>query len=706
MMTHPLSKFPVFLLTLFVSIVASSSAFGSANIVIQNGDPGGAGFNDATPATPVGGNNGTTLGQQRLIAFQHAASIWGATLNSGPTITIRATWEELTCDSSSGVLGSSGSFSLWRNFPGAPAANTWYSSSLANALAGSDLDPANPEIRARFNIRIGTPGCLESRQWYLGLDTNHGSNINLVTVLLHELSHGLGFQTFTDKATGVMVQGYPSVYDRFLFDNSTGKSWIQMNDSERVASAINTGNLAWSGSRVSGDAATLLTEGKDSQGRPLLHSPNPLASGSSVSHWDRAASPNQLMEPSVSITLTHNVTAPYDLTTSLFSDIGWSINAAPPPPPPPTPTPTPSPTPTPNIIQLSAGSFIAEEGGGVAQITVTRTNTSSTATVDYVTSDNAGLNGCSVVNGMGSSRCDYANTVGKLTFAAGEASKTIMVALVDDGYAEGNEDFTVTLNGPIGATLGSVVSANVTIQDNESANSGNPIESVDFFIRQHYIDFLGRDADPAGLEGWRNVLNNCGVTIAQPCDRIEVSAGFFRSPEFQQRGYFVYRFYSAAGKIPVYGEFVPDLAKVSGFLSDSQLEANKAAFVNEFMARPDFHNRYGATLNHPTAYVDALLQTVGIPNHPARQTWLNQLSADNTAETRGQVLRGLVESSEVYNKYYNEAFVIMQYFGYLRRTADASYVNWIQTMNQTGGDYRIMINGFMNSAEYPQRFGP
>jgi hypothetical protein len=383
-----------------------------------------------------------------------------------------------------------------------------------------------------------------------------------------------------------------------------------------------------------------------------------------------------------------------------MSDIGWSTNAAPPQPPPPTPTPTP------DTIQLSATNFIAQEGGGAAQVTVTRSITSSAATVDYATSDNAGLNGCHLVNGIGSSRCDYAHSVGKLSFAVGEASKTIMIALVDDGYAEGSEDFAVTLTGAAGATLGSVVTANVTIQDNESANGSNPIDTADFFIRQHYIDFLGRDADPAGLEGWRNVLNNCGITVAQPCDRIEVSAGFFRSPEFQQRGYFVYRFYSAVGKIPLYSEFVPDLAKVSGFLSDDQLEATKAAFVHEFMARPDFQNRYGSTLNNPNAYVDALLQTVGLPNHPARETWLNLLNASNTLETRGQVLRSLVESGEVYTRYYNEAFVIMQYFGYLRRTADASYLNWIETMNQTGGDYRIMINGFMNSTEYRQRFGP
>src|SRR5687768_8019310 len=107
------------LLTLFVGLVITSTAFGAATIVIDNGDAAGTGFNDTTPAAPVGGNNGTTVGQQRLNAFNFAANIWGATLTSGPTITIRASWPALTCSANSGVLGSAGnSGALWRDFPG------------------------------------------------------------------------------------------------------------------------------------------------------------------------------------------------------------------------------------------------------------------------------------------------------------------------------------------------------------------------------------------------------------------------------------------------------------------------------------------------------------------------------------------------------------------------------------------------------------
>jgi uncharacterized repeat protein (TIGR01451 family) len=357
-------------------------------------------------------------------------------------------------------------------------------------------------------------------------------------------------------------------------------------------------------------------------------------------------------------------------------------------------------------VQLTLESYSVNESSGSAAITVNRTGgASGISTVQYATSDAAGLSDCNVANGIASARCDYATSIGTLTFAPGETSKTIFIPLVNDGYAEGNESLTVTLSNPWGINLGPKTSATISIQDNDSVNTTNPIDDVDFFIRQQYIDFLGREPDPAGLAGWRNVLNNCGTTVQPPCDRLEVSAGFFRSEEFQARGYFVYRFYSALGKIPLSNEFFPDFAKVSGFLSADQLEANKVAYVNEVMARAEFQTKYGATFNNATAYVDALLQTVGLPNHPSRTGWIALLNGNNSIENRGIVLRQLVESSEVYNKYYNEAFVIMQYFGYLRRTADVSYTNWIQTMNQSNGDYRTMINGFMNSAEYRKRFG-
>jgi Domain of unknown function (DUF4214) len=225
------------------------------------------------------------------------------------------------------------------------------------------------------------------------------------------------------------------------------------------------------------------------------------------------------------------------------------------------------------------------------------------------------------------------------------------------------------------------------------------IDDKDFFVQQHYIDFLGRMPEPSGLRDWVAILTNCAPNDTS-CDRIEVSSGFYRSPEFQERGYYAYRFYSVAlGRKPDFNEFMPDLRRVSGFQTPEQLEASRWALADAWMLRADFQQRYGS-ITDPTAYVKALEATAGV-------TLSNEsaLIADLAAgrKTRAQVLRAIVDSAEVYQRYFTQAFVVMQYFGYLRRDPDALYLDWIRTLNETG-DYRRMINGFVNSTEYRNRF--
>jgi hypothetical protein len=226
----------------------------------------------------------------------------------------------------------------------------------------------------------------------------------------------------------------------------------------------------------------------------------------------------------------------------------------------------------------------------------------------------------------------------------------------------------------------------------------NAIDTTEFFVRQQYLDFLGREPDPPGFTGWVNTINNCAAGDTS-CDRVHVSEMFFRSQEFQQRGYFVYRFYSTAlGRKPDYAEFTPDMARVSGFLTNDQLEAAKTAFANDFMTRPSIAAKFNSLDN--AAYVDALVSTAGV-NVPNRQTLIDSLNAGTL--TRAHALRQIAESGEVYGAYYNQAFVVMEYFGYLRRDPDALYVNWIQVLDQ-GGDSRHMVEGFVDAAEYRNRF--
>lgn len=248
-----------------VALAASGTSFGAATIVIQNANAPGVGFNDPTPAAPVGGNLGTTLGAQRLNAFQAAAAIWGATLDSEVVITIDAAFVPQACTATSATLGSAGAITVSRDFANARFANTWHSAALANKQAGVDLVPGQADIRARFNASLGTANCLPGSPFYLGLDNNHGPAIDLLAVLLHEFGHGLGFQTFTNGSTGVQFMGSPSVYDFFLFDNTVKKLWVQMSDAERAASALNARRLAWNGALVTASVPEAL-----GVGTPLL----------------------------------------------------------------------------------------------------------------------------------------------------------------------------------------------------------------------------------------------------------------------------------------------------------------------------------------------------------------------------------------------------------------------------------------------------
>ena len=248
------------------------------------------------------------------------------------------------------------------------------------------------------------------------------------------------------------------------------------------------------------------------------------------------------------------------------------------------------------------------------------------------------------------------------------------------------------------SSLGAHTEASFT--GNANGDHANAIDTTEFFVRQQYLDFLGREPDPPGFNGWMNTLTNCAAGDAS-CDRIHVSQMFYQSPEFQERGYFAYRFYATAlGRKPDYVEFMPDLQRVSGFLTQDQLSAAKNLLAIDFVMRPEFASRYGSLSD--TAYVDQLINTASV-TLTNRQSLIDSLT--NRTATRAQVLREISESAEVYRKFYNQAFVVMEYFGYLRRDPDALYTNWIAELDRTG-DPRQMVEGFVNSAEYRNRFVP
>ena len=241
--------------------VWSTAAHAAATIVILNTDAPNVGFNDPTPAAPIGGNPGTTLGQQRLNVFQAAANIWGANLNSVPTIVVDAAWSALACNANAATLGSAGATQVFSSAI-FPFANTWYNVALANKLFGAQIDPTTPQIRARFNVNLGQPGCLTGIFFYLGLDANHGANIDLETVLLHEFAHGLGFQAFVTQAGSNLGPPFqPSIFTQFTLDTTTNKFWPTMTDAERAASNLNTRRVVWTGANVTAGVPSVLFPG-------------------------------------------------------------------------------------------------------------------------------------------------------------------------------------------------------------------------------------------------------------------------------------------------------------------------------------------------------------------------------------------------------------------------------------------------------------
>jgi hypothetical protein len=372
-------------------------------------------------------------------------------------------------------------------------------------------------------------------------------------------------------------------------------------------------------------------------------------------------------------------------------------------------------------------------------------DTSGTSTVDFATSDTAGSQACTVTNGRASARCDYVSASRRITFAPGDVSKTVSISIINDAYQEGSESFSVNLSNPAGATL-EKPTATVTIVDNDSANGANPLTQAGFFVRQQYLDFLNREPDTSGFNFWTNQITSCG-NDAQCTEvrRIDVSASFFLSIEFQNNGYLVERLYKVAYgdfngtstfggahqlQVPVvrFNEFIQDTQRVGqGVIVlqpgwEQALENNKQAYALEFVqtARFTAASAFPTTMT-PTEFVDKLNLNAGnVLSASERTTAINLFGgAANTSNTaaRAQALRQVAEDTDLYNAESNRAFVLAEYFGYLRRNPNdapeptldyTGYDFWLTKLNQFNGNYinAEMVKAFLNSIEYNQRFAP
>jgi hypothetical protein len=394
----------------------------------------------------------------------------------------------------------------------------------------------------------------------------------------------------------------------------------------------------------------------------------------------------------------------------------------------PTPTPTASPTPAPNsFLQFSSAVYTVQEDCTQVLAQVVRTGTNSgRVTVDITSSD-----------GTARQKGDYEYVVGRLIFEAGETQKSLPLLINEDGYAEGAESFTVSLSNPTGgSTLGAVSTATLQIVDDTGETSANPIDDSRTFVCTHYHDFLYRQSDQTGEDFWTQNIESCGNNAQCRVEhRQDVSTAFFLSIEFQQTGYFVIRAHKAAfgsaKSTPRYAVFLRDQREISngvvvgqpGF--QQQLDANKQKYVEDFVTRAEFVAQFPQGMG-AAAYVDKLFANAGVtPTTAERNAAVNAYGAGDTAG-RAAALKSVTDSDSVFIVQYNPSFVLMQYYGYLRRNPDdapdnnfSGYDFWLAKMDSfsvAGENVRDevvalrrvrraeMVRAFIESIEYRQRF--
>lgn len=234
----------------------------------------------------------------------------------------------------------------------------------------------------------------------------------------------------------------------------------------------------------------------------------------------------------------------------------------------------------------------------------------------------------------------------------------------------------------------------------------NPIDDAEFYVAQHYLDFLNRVADPDGLAFWTGTITVCGSNV--PCiedKKINASLAFFLSIEYQERGYFIHRYYKAAfARNPLFDEFLTEIGKISPDFLSSQMDIDKNVYGEDFVESQAFKDQYPFTMTFDQ-YVDTLFANAGVT--PDSATRANLISGLETGtETRATVLRKVVDTEAFRNAEFRKAFVEMCYFGYLRRDPDPSGYNfWLGVLNDSNGDIYHMAKAFIWSTEYRARFG-
>ncbi len=397
--------------------------------------------------------------------------------------------------------------------------------------------------------------------------------------------------------------------------------------------------------------------------------------------------------------------------------------------------PTPTPSPTPVSVTTSPGANVNVQGNGVS-VTFTGVTTGGTTTIAPIDPNSVG----SVPSGYAIFGSSVAFEIRTTAGVTPPIDLCFNLPAVNDPTSFGNLRVLHNENGLlVDRTLShdfptrTICARTTTLSPFLVAQATqNPIDGTDLFVLQHYRDFLNREPDAAGLQFWSNEIDGCGIDVqCRDVKRINVSAAFFLSIEFQETGFLVYRFFKSAygdatssgvpGTVPIIRqqEFLPDTQALGQGVQvgignwQQQLEANKQAYALAFVQRQRFVDAFPLSLT-PTQFVDGLdARAGGLLDLAERAQLIDELTANNTLAGRASVLRRVAEDSGLRQAEFNRAFVLMQYYGYLLRNPDdgqdidfGGWKFWLDKLNQFNGNFieAEMVKAFISSGEYRERF--
>jgi hypothetical protein len=647
------------------------AAFGAS--VSMSGDS----FVASAPAEKVGANNG-----------QGAAYVF----SNGRTLAIN---DVSVAEGNAGT--SQATFTVTLSAAATHPVVVNYATSNGTALAGSDyvsasgtLTFSSGQTSKTLNVTINGDTLFETNEtFFINLSNPVNANINQ--------GHGTGTITNDDPPPNV------SINDLTQAEGNSGTTSFNFTVTLSAASGVTTSvNYATANGTASSGSDYQSTNGT------LTFDPGQTAKQLTVSvNGDTQNEPDETFNVNLSNPTNATITKSQGVGTISNDDGGLAV------------------------VQLSASNYNVTEDCTSLTLTVNRIgDTSGSASVDYSTSDVTATE-----------RRDYITKIGKLRFAAGETSKNLILLINEDSYSEGPETLHLNLSNPLGVTLGSPSVATVTINDDNSEPATNVIDEARNFAGQHYHDFLNRQPDQSGWDFWTSEITTCGNDPqCIEVKRINVSAAFYLSSEFQETGYLVERLYKSAygdatgnstlngaHQLPVpiirFNEFLPDTQQIGdgvvvGALGWQQvLETNKQAFVADFVQRSRFTTALPTSLT-PAQFVDQINANAGnVLSAGERATAIGLFAgAGNTSNltARAQALRQVAEDQNFQSAEFNRAFVLIQYFGYLRRnpndgpdTDHTGFDFWLTKLNQFNGNFADaeMVKAFIISTEYRQRSG-